>query len=217
MRKEKGITLIALIITIIIMLVLVAVTISIVINSGIIGKAQKAKQDTTAAYESESKLGDNITINGVEYASIDEYLEQTGNSSNGNEIKSIYNEGSYAFILKENGELYCYEIHSNGNSEFVKYEEENATIIASNVKEYYRELNGELYYITKTNDLCCFTETTSVTAVSNVKEYYGRGYYLTMANDYCYYYWDMGTTITITIASNVKKGDYMRILSNYNK
>ena len=41
MKKNSGITLIALIITIIIMLILVAVTISIVINSGIIGKAQK--------------------------------------------------------------------------------------------------------------------------------------------------------------------------------
>ncbi len=39
MKKNSGITLIALIITIIIMLILVAVTVSILINSGIIGKA----------------------------------------------------------------------------------------------------------------------------------------------------------------------------------
>ena len=42
MKKNQGITLIALIITIIIMLILVAVTVSIVINGGLIGKAKDA-------------------------------------------------------------------------------------------------------------------------------------------------------------------------------
>ena len=44
------------------MLILVAVTISILINSGIIGQAQKAKQDTTAAYEMESRLGETVNV-----------------------------------------------------------------------------------------------------------------------------------------------------------
>ena len=74
MKKNSGITLIALIITIIIMLILVAVTVSILINSGIIGKAQKAKQDTTAAYEREATLGDSLSVNGTMYNSIDEYI-----------------------------------------------------------------------------------------------------------------------------------------------
>ena len=73
LKDGKGITLIALIITIIIMLILVAVTVSVLINSGIIGKAQKAKTDTQAAYDEESRLGDSITIDGIEY-SIDEYI-----------------------------------------------------------------------------------------------------------------------------------------------
>ena len=81
MRKERGITLIALIITIIIMLILVAVSISILINSGLIGKAKEAGSKTKTAYEQESRMGDSITIDGVTYNSIDEYLADL-NSSN---------------------------------------------------------------------------------------------------------------------------------------
>ena len=44
MRKNKGITLIALIITIIVMLILVAVTIRILIDSGLIGKAKQQEK-----------------------------------------------------------------------------------------------------------------------------------------------------------------------------
>ena len=58
------------------MLILVAVTISILINSGIIGKAQKAKQDTQSAYEQESRLGDSINIDGAVYNGIDEYMSK---------------------------------------------------------------------------------------------------------------------------------------------
>ena len=53
MKKEKGITLVALIITIIIMLILVAVSVNTVINSNIIGTADKAKSATIIADEKE--------------------------------------------------------------------------------------------------------------------------------------------------------------------
>ena len=78
MKKENGITLIALIITIIIMLILVAVTVSIIINTGILGKAKKAKDDTQAAYTEETRLGDSVNIGGTIYNSIDDVV----NSSN---------------------------------------------------------------------------------------------------------------------------------------
>ena len=81
MKKNNGITLIALIITIIIMLILVAVSISILINSGLIGKAKEAGSKTKTAYEQESRMGDSITIDGVTYNNIDEYLADL-NSSN---------------------------------------------------------------------------------------------------------------------------------------
>ena len=83
MRKSKGITLIALIITIIVMLILVAVSVSILINSGIIGKAQKAKTDTQSAYAQEQRLGDSINLEGTVYNSIDEIV----NSNSANVIR----------------------------------------------------------------------------------------------------------------------------------
>ncbi len=79
MKKNKGITLIALIITIVIMLILVAVTISILINSGLISKAKEAGKKTKSAYEIESRTGESIIVNGVEYSGIDDYLEEISN------------------------------------------------------------------------------------------------------------------------------------------
>ena len=90
MKKNSGITLIALIITIIIMLILVAVTVSIMINSGIIGKAQKAKQDTTTAYERESTLGDSLSVNGTMYNSIDEYLDSQREKTDLEKLKEYF-------------------------------------------------------------------------------------------------------------------------------
>ena len=73
MRKNKGITLIALIITIIIMLILVAVSVNILIKSNLIGIAEKTTDKYKTASEEEAK-GGSITINGKEYESIDEYI-----------------------------------------------------------------------------------------------------------------------------------------------
>ena len=47
MKNQKGITLIALIITIIVMLILVAVTISVVLNGGLFEKAEDEDTDNT--------------------------------------------------------------------------------------------------------------------------------------------------------------------------
>ena len=73
MKKNKGITLIALIITIIVMLILVAVSVNVLIKSNLIGTAEKATNKYKTASEEEAK-GGSITINGKEYESIDEYI-----------------------------------------------------------------------------------------------------------------------------------------------
>ena len=76
MKKNKGITLIALIITIIIMLILVAVSVSIIINSGLISKTKEAASKTKTAYESEQELSNGkITIGDRTYNSIDEFTQ----------------------------------------------------------------------------------------------------------------------------------------------
>ena len=60
MRKNKGITLIALIITIVIMLILVAVSVNVLINSNIIGQAEKAAKGYKTAYEQEQTRIDEL-------------------------------------------------------------------------------------------------------------------------------------------------------------
>ena len=62
-KPQKGITLIALIITIIVMLILVGVTISMSLNGKLFGYAKNATKDTKEALEHESSLTEGI-ING---------------------------------------------------------------------------------------------------------------------------------------------------------
>ena len=56
MKKQNGITLIALIITIIVMLILVAVTISVALNGGLFERAKNAKDDTQIQADREELL-----------------------------------------------------------------------------------------------------------------------------------------------------------------
>lgn len=71
MRTEKGITLIALVITIIVMLILVAVTITMAINGGLFEKAQEAGELTNDAVKQEQNLADGfVNVNGAGYQDI---------------------------------------------------------------------------------------------------------------------------------------------------
>ena len=75
-KNKSGITLVALIITIVVMLILVAVSINILVNSNLIGHAEKTGDAYAGAIRSEENFGnDGITINGEKYASIEDYLE----------------------------------------------------------------------------------------------------------------------------------------------
>ena len=74
MRKNKGITLVALIITIIVMLILVAVSVNVLIKSNLIGTAEKTVNKYSKVAEEESN-GEAIEINGKKYASIEDYIE----------------------------------------------------------------------------------------------------------------------------------------------
>lgn len=66
MRSQKGITLIALVITIIVMLILVAVTITMAVNGGLFNYAKEAGTKTNGATANEQKLGNGtVTVNGV--------------------------------------------------------------------------------------------------------------------------------------------------------
>ena len=74
-KTQKGITLIALVITIIVMLILVGVTISMALNGGLFGYAKTAAKDTESQKQAEEELASGkVTVNGKDYASIDDYL-----------------------------------------------------------------------------------------------------------------------------------------------
>ena len=64
LHTSKGITLIALVITIIVMLILAAVSITMAVNGGLFGYAQNASEETKRARDKEMELGtleDNLT------------------------------------------------------------------------------------------------------------------------------------------------------------
>jgi len=66
MRTQKGITLIALVITIIVMLILVAVTITMAVNGGLFANAQDAGNQTNAAKVEELELSNGaVNVTGV--------------------------------------------------------------------------------------------------------------------------------------------------------
>ena len=103
-KEEKGITLVALIITIVVMLILVAVSLNILVNSNLIGHAEKTGETYTGAIKNEEKLGnDGITINDKEYASIDDYIESRkplpeGAGKKFTETKK-YNDGTKTAVI----------------------------------------------------------------------------------------------------------------------
>ena len=76
-ENNKGITLIALVITIIVMLLLVGVTISMAVNGGLFNYAGKATKETKNALNAEQQLANGgIEVDGVWYSSINEYLNK---------------------------------------------------------------------------------------------------------------------------------------------
>ena len=70
MRSEKGITLIALVITIIVMLILVGVTITMAVNGGLFENAQDAGRKTNTAITEEQNLASGMVNVGSTYADI---------------------------------------------------------------------------------------------------------------------------------------------------
>ena len=90
MKRNQGITLVALIITIIVMLILVAVSVNFIVKSNLINTAEKAANGYKNAKAQEENIGNNpITINGKEYSSLDEYLAQFSGTAQ-DTVKWIY-------------------------------------------------------------------------------------------------------------------------------
>ena len=96
---EKGITLIALIITIIVMLILVSVSITITVNNGLFKAAQGAARSTNEAKEAELALANeqvNIGVGGEAgtYNTLDEYvMAVTGQGGSSGSTYTAYSVG----------------------------------------------------------------------------------------------------------------------------
>ena len=74
-NRNKGITLVALIITIVVMLILVAVSVNVIIKSNLIGTAEKAVDKYNKVAEEEGNSGV-IEIDGKKYNSIEDYMKE---------------------------------------------------------------------------------------------------------------------------------------------
>ena len=105
MKKQKGITLIALVITIIVMLILVGITISVSLNGGLFTTAKEATGETQIAQEKEellmAALGA-LNENGkVDIGKLDSSLPEGFAGSNGEYTSKTGN----IFKVSENGSI----------------------------------------------------------------------------------------------------------------
>ena len=104
-KNKKGITLIALIITIIVMLILVAVTINVALNGGIFDKATDAKNKTNLAKEKEilqtTALGYLQKSNG--YVDLEAFANAYAYAENGLEGYTLTKEAGKDYVTASNG------------------------------------------------------------------------------------------------------------------
>lgn len=108
-RQEKGITLIALVITIIVILILVAVTITVAVNGGLFNYARKARVDTNTRITEERDFA-NIPSGWTYENLIDKYTSDSNKDKNEEEkyisITSGYNFGwQQGFLDSSNGNI----------------------------------------------------------------------------------------------------------------
>ena len=98
MKTQKGITLIALIITIIVMLILVGVSVSVALNTGLFKTAQGAARNTQLAADEETAISNGtINVDGKGEIDIDEYVA----SLTGPKLTITGPSGSFEYAITE--------------------------------------------------------------------------------------------------------------------
>ena len=121
LQRNRGITLIALVITIIVLIILAGVSINLVLgDNGIITKAKEGKEDTIVGQEKEQvelayvsaavkKLGDNVTSEELQDEldiSVGDYKTSvTGNDT----LKVKFEDTKHEYIVSKNGNVSKYE------------------------------------------------------------------------------------------------------------
>ena len=163
MRNQKGITLVALIITIIILLILAIVSINLVMNGGIIGKAEKG---TDSYLEAEIKEKVNLAYNEWKMdkelgGSLDlkEVVENELNESYGAESVNVSKAGKGILIkVTQSGKEYEYTLIDDGTT--VNGQLAYLDIADGNIDLYengYTQSTGNLKGINKKNITTAYT------------------------------------------------------------
>ena len=132
MKTQKGITLIALIITIIVMLILVGVSVSVALNTGLFKTAQGAAKNTEGARINETAISNGtINIEGVGETNINDYVQGLNDKSQGYTHKlvlpdfecKIKADTTFADLIAEHDEFTTESISQNYMNEATGEEE----------------------------------------------------------------------------------------------
>ena len=110
MKKNGGITLIALVITIVLMLILASITINVAINGGMFGYAQKAIDDTEIASEKETLTQASILAVAEDKRGklSKEDFQKKLDKIAGEEKTTVYDTGEGFEVLFKNSGLYYF-------------------------------------------------------------------------------------------------------------
>jgi len=186
LSKSRGITLVALIITIILMLILVGVSIQVAINSDLIGTAEDAAQRTENAYISESTTG-SLTIGDTEYSSIEEYLELLEYEQNMPEfVETIEDckDTSKKYVLPDG---YLYEYVPQKMATFTNLFDKDADgyIVDSYIKRHDKRPNLELIVFGKEEAMISKFNLNKLYNVENsyLQDRFGNLYPIVIKND----------------------------------
>ena len=211
--EEKGVTLIALVVTMIVLLILAGISISISLNDkGIIIRTKEAAEGYRQAEEEE----DNEII---------EFKEQVKEKTKGEMIVNVIK----SYVLMDNGNLYMIGnkfIHTDGENFDANQDNLDLTLIDTNVADIYNFGSGsyDILYITK--DKKCYVRgqtyayVPSTLVTDSLKSLYIRDYrgFVYIDNSNTLYYYSRTGKGNIKIADNVKKyGAWNRYINNSNE
>ena len=211
--KEKGITLIALVVTIIILLILAGVTISLVVGQG--GLINRAKR-SVGKYQEASKNEQNILEQYSE--AID---EETGEKLIGKIVYDSWHLGK-GYCLLNDGKVYSFQVlPSNYDYDF------DLTYVTDNVKEIYscrvtiyQSIYFFIYYLTNDNKLYLLYPEEGKLIADNVKEFKFDGHtraYLTTSNELFEGSFEKGLDTFVKAGDDVKEYSLRYYITNSNE
>ena len=206
--SQRGITLIALIITIIVMLILVGVTINIALNGGLFEKGEKAAFQTGASTVKEQlELAKALKVMNAEGKLVEDYSEITVRKLEGLDQETINKYGN-VLVVNKNGDI-CYNPASVTDKEKTWLEEIGIKAYVNNPganepptqTEYSFTLNSLGDWGTASDSLISFSE-------NEVWKIIGDD--LTLNNEYAMIYEEGMINFAITTNDEeFKKNDYL--------